>query len=152
MVVTAFLFVEWFAAMNERDQAWDFDTDSIKNLLTTVTYVPNQDTHKDHADITNEVAAGGGYTTGGEVLGSKTNLPTLNVYALDAADTQWTAATFTARRDVIYDDTPAVSGDKPLCRWEDFGQDEVVSSGTFTIQHNAAGFVTLTATNAPGFP
>jgi hypothetical protein len=46
----------------------DFDTDVIKCSLHTSTYTPNRDTHRYQSDLTNEVASGNGYTTGGATL------------------------------------------------------------------------------------
>ncbi len=48
----------------------DADSDSIKVTLHTSTYTPNLDTHSYVSDLTNELAASGGYSTGGTTLGS----------------------------------------------------------------------------------
>ena len=47
----------------------DLDTDTIKVMLVTSTYTPNQDTHTKRSDVTNEVS-GTGYTAGGATLGA----------------------------------------------------------------------------------
>ncbi len=151
MAVTAFWYVHALENLVTRLKNIDYDTNTINVMLTTVTYVPNQDTHEDKADVTNEVS-GGGYAAGGEALGSKVVATTLNVMDMDAADTQWTSATFTARIAVVYDDSGAADGDKALLFWVDFGQDESVTNGTFTIQWAAGGLATITATDAAGFP
>lgn len=140
MAVTAKWFGEgvmgqWSATAARRV---DWTTDTIKVLLTTATYVPNQDTHNFHDDITNEVATGNGYTTGGETLGTKslTYDTVSNTVRLDAADTTWTfTASKTARYAVIYKDT-GVSATSPLLGYVDFGADES-SSSTFTLQWDA---------------
>lgn len=49
----------------------DYDTDAIKAMLATSSYVPNLDTHAYKSDVTNEVV-GAGYTAGGATLGTKT--------------------------------------------------------------------------------
>lgn len=49
----------------------DFDTDTIKAMLTTSAYTPNTDTHRYKSSVTNEVT-GTGYTAGGVTLASKT--------------------------------------------------------------------------------
>ena len=49
----------------------DFLNDTIKGMLTTVTYVPDQDAHDYKSDVTNEVS-GTGYTAGGATLANKT--------------------------------------------------------------------------------
>ncbi len=155
MAVTAFWYVQAFKNAFDQAQALDWDADVIKILLTTSAYTPNQDTHSDHADITNEVGSGGGYTTAGETLSNKTIATAVNVLTIDNtvdADSTWETSTITARRAVIYDSTPAASGDKPLIIWIDFGQDESSSAGDFAINMNASGIGTVTPDNAAGFP
>lgn len=148
--VTAFWYANGLKHMAQA-AGLDFDTNVIKVMLTTVTYVPNQDTHEFKSSVTNEVV-GTGYTAGGATLASKTITQTNNVIALDAADTSWPASTITARRAVMYDDSGATDTAKVLILWVDFGQDEISSNGNFTIQWNAAGIATLTAADAVGFP
>jgi hypothetical protein len=155
MAVTAFWYVQAFKNAFDQTQALDWNSDVIKILLTTASYTPNQDTHSDHADINNEVASGGGYTTGGETLANKTSATSTNVYTIDNtndADSTWETSTITARRAVIYDATPTASGDKPLIIWIDFGTNESSSAGDFAINMNAAGIGTVTPANASGFP
>jgi hypothetical protein len=124
----------------------DYLSDTIKVALCTSSYTPNQDTHVFYSDITNEVASGGGYTTGGATLGSKTLGYTAgtNVIMFDAADTAWAAATITARYAVIYDDTPATAATKPLLGYVDFGADVSSTAAAFTITWDAAGILTIT--------
>jgi hypothetical protein len=45
-------------------------SDTLKLMLLTNLYVPNKGTHKFQSDLTNEVANGNGYTTGGQTIGS----------------------------------------------------------------------------------
>lgn len=49
----------------------DFDTDTIKIMLTTSAYTPDFDAHDYKNDVSNEVS-GTGYSAGGATLGSKT--------------------------------------------------------------------------------
>lgn len=51
--------------------AVDLDTDAINATLHTSTYTPDPDAHDFYNDATNEVAAGGGYSTGGVALTTK---------------------------------------------------------------------------------
>jgi hypothetical protein len=123
----------------------DWDTDTIKVMLCTSSYTPDQDAHDYKNDVTNEVT-GTGYTAGGATLGSKTIGYTAgtNVIKLDAADTAWTSSTITARYAVIY----VATGDdatSALLGYVDFGADVVSASGTFTITWDAAGIFTITA-------
>lgn len=123
----------------------DYVTDTIKLSLHTVTYVPNQDTDDFFNDATNEIT-GTGYTAGGVTLGTKTLTydTATNETRLDAADPQWTASTFTSRIAVHYKDT-AVATTSHLISYIDFGADETVSSGTFTIQLDSTGISKVTA-------
>lgn len=143
MAVTAFCY--GLAAKSLANKEIDWDTDVIKVMLTTSTYVPNQDTHQYKSSVTNEIT-GTGYTAGGATLASVTATYTAatNILALDAADTAWTGATFTARYAVVYDSTPATDATRPLICWIDFGADQSVSAGTFTITWAAGGIVTIT--------
>lgn len=88
----------------------------------------------------NEVAAGGGYTTTGNALTNIAPTSSGTTAFIDFDDESWAAATFTARGALIYNDTEA--GD-PACLVLDFGSDKTVSAGTFTVQ-----FPTADASNA----
>lgn len=126
------------------DGSIDLDTDTIKVLLVTSTYTPDQDAHEDYADITNEVANGNGYTTGGETLANAavTTDDTDNEGVFDADDVTWAASTITARGAVVYKDS-GVAGTSWLICYLDFSSDQSSSSGDFTIQWNAEGIVNL---------
>ena len=123
----------------------DFNSDTIKCLLTTSTYTPDQDTHQYHSDVTNEVT-GTGYTAGGATIAtpSLTYTAGTNVLKLDGGDVSWTTSTITARYAVVYDDTPGTSATKPLIAYVDFGADVSSSAGTFSITWDAAGIATVT--------
>ena len=125
----------------------DWDSDTIKVALLTNAYTPNQDTHDYFDDVSsNEVAATGGYTAGGETLASKTITydSGTNVIVLDAADLTWSASTITARYAVVYDATPGSNATRPLIGYVDFGSDQSSSSGNFTITWDATGIVRIT--------
>jgi hypothetical protein len=125
-----------FSQTAARRVSWLDDT--IKVTLHTSTYTPNQDTHDFADDLTNEVANGNGYTTGGVTLGTKTLTydSASNTVRLDAADASWTfTASKTMRYAVIWKDTGSAAT-SPLLGYVDFGADET-SSGTFTLQWDA---------------
>jgi hypothetical protein len=86
----------------------------------------------------NELAAANGYLAGGIILTSCAVVDT-GVSTWDAADISWTSSTFLAAHAVIYDTTTGNS----LVASIDFGGNKEVSSGTFTLQWNATGIVTL---------
>lgn len=153
MAVTAYWFIKAFIALANKEI--DLLDDTIKVALTTNSYSPNQDTHDYFNDVTNELSTANGYTAGGDTLASDVFTSTLNVATYDANNTVWTSsgAGFTARRAVTYDSTPGTSATNPLLWWMDFGQDETASGGgTFTLNYNASGIATVTATDATGFP
>jgi hypothetical protein len=92
-----------------------------------------------------EVANGNGYTTGGNALASKAVTENSTSGVFDAADPEWTSATFTARGALIYNKTlgDASSNARGAIAVLDFGGDFTVSGGTFKIVFPAA-----TASNA----
>ena len=92
-----------------------------------------------------EVANGNGYTTGGNALASKTVEENSTSGVFDAADPEWTSATFTARGALIYNKTlgDASSNARGAIAVLDFGGDFTVAGGTFKIV-----FPANTASNA----
>ena len=84
---------------------------------------------------TNEVANGGGYTTGGNTLVISTSPTAANNTAgvptayISFNNTSWTNATFTARAALIYNVT---QGNKSVAVL-DFGTDKTVNNDTFQI-------------------
>lgn len=121
----------------------DFDGDTIKVMLCTSAFTPNQDTQVYKSSVTNEIANGNGYTTGGATLTNKsiTYDAATNTIKIDADDTVWPEATITARYAVMYDDTPATDAEKPLICYIDFGADTSSTAANFTITWNEAGII-----------
>jgi hypothetical protein len=126
----------------------DYDSDTIKVMLCTNSYTPDQDTHIYKSSVTNEVASGGGYTTGGATLGNKTIVYSgpSNTITIDADDTLWSNSSITARYAVIYDDTPALDSAKPLLGYVDLGKDYTSSNGDFKLVWNSNGIFTIVTT------
>jgi hypothetical protein len=123
----------------------DLDTDTIKLMLCSSTYSPNQDTHQYKSDVSNEIT-GTGYTAGGATVGSVVvsyNTGT-NVLSFDANDVTWTAASVTARYGVLYDASPGSDATRPLIGWIDFGGDVTSTGADFTIAWNASGIGAVT--------
>lgn len=121
----------------------NFGTSSIKLMLVTSSYAPNQDTDDFQDDVTNEVE-GTGYTAGGATLasGTVTQDNTDNEAVYDADDVTWGTSSLTARGAVLYKDT-GVGSTSPLIAYLDFGSDQTSSSGNFTIQWNTEGIINL---------
>lgn len=122
----------------------DLDTDTIRVMLVTSAYTPDQDAHEFKSSVTNEVT-GTGYTARGAALANKavTQDNTNNLMKFDSDDTTWTNSTITARGAVVYKDT-GTDGTSPLICYIDFGADKSSSVSNFTIQWNASGIVNLT--------
>jgi hypothetical protein len=86
----------------------------------------------------NEIA-GTGYSAGGETLANQTVSLASNTATFDGDDTSWTSATFTCYHAAIYDSTNTSS----LICSIDFGGAQTVTAGTFTIEWNANGIISL---------
>lgn len=124
----------------------DYDTHVHKVMLTTSTYVPDQDLHDFKDDVTNEVSATG-YTAGGDPLGTKTVTYTgaTNKFVLGAANNVWTiTGSMTARVAVVYDDNAALASAKPLIGYQLSTIDVTCTDSTWTLAWAAAGVVEIT--------
>lgn len=124
----------------------DFNSDTIKAMLTTSTYTPDQDTHQYKSDVTNEIT-GTGYTAAGLTLANCTIAydGATNTLKLDCDDFSWgPGASFTARTLVVYDSTPGSDATRPLIMYVTFNADIPVTSSTFSATVNAGGLCTVT--------
>lgn len=123
----------------------DFLSDTHKAALFTATYSPAQDTDELYSGLTNEVANGNGYTTGGNTCANPTIAYTAgtNTAKFDADDpATWTAsgAGFAFRYVVVYDSTTSV-----LIGYCDYGSTLTLNAGdTFTFSFDTAGIFTTT--------
>ncbi len=124
---------------NLMNKVVDLEADTIKVALYDNSHAFNA-THTDYT-TDNELATTGGYTQGGATLSS----PVVTEAATtkwddDGSNTAWTSATFSAYHAVIY----GSGGTNDLIASIDFGGEKAVVAGTFTIQWDAAGIITLT--------
>lgn len=149
MAVTAFLFTKLPANLFAGETAGeavaiDFLSDTIRVMLTTSAWAPNQDTNEFKSDVTNEVV-GTGYVARGAALASKTITvdAATNRVTFDAADTTWAGSTLTARRAVVYKDT-GVDATSTLIGYIDFGVDKSTVGTDFTIEWNSEGIFRFT--------
>ncbi len=128
-------YVKYYDSLNKKRIDWV--NDAIKVALYTSSLVPAQSADSDWlaAPYTTNEVSGTGYTAGGQALTVKTATPTTLKYVLSAANPSWTGASFTAAFAVIYDSTPATP--KPLIGYIDFGGNQTVTAGTFTITVDA---------------
>lgn len=127
-------------------EAVDWLSDTIKQQLHTTNSSFDLDADENAADVTNEVANGNGYTTGGVTIGSKTLTynATGNKTVADGADPTWTAsgAGFSASDGILVDTTP-----DQLIQTLPFGSTITLASGdTLTINVDATnGFFYVTS-------
>lgn len=144
MAVTALIYSKIFNAVFNKEV--DILDDTIKVILCTSTYSPDQDTHDYYNDITNELSTGSGYTSGGATLANDTFTYTAgsNLWTYDGDDTSWSTATLTARYSPVYDSSPGTAATDPLIMYENFGADVTSTGGTYLITWNASGLWTLT--------
>lgn len=125
----------------------DWDTDTIKVMLLTSGYTPNQDGHDYLDDVVASQVTGTGYTIGGAELTGKTATydAATNTVKFDAQDVTWTDSTITARYAVVYSDDGATDAQKPLIAYFDFTTDRASSNGEFVIRWGADGVFSATA-------
>lgn len=122
----------------------DWLSDSHKLALVQSAWAPDRDTVESYADITNEVANGNGYTTGGKALttpGLTVDAANNRVKLSSDSPVEWAApSSFTARYAVLYDDTPGTAADKVILVVIDFGADEECINGYFRVTIPALGW------------
>lgn len=108
--------------------AQNFSADTFKIALYTSSATLSNATTA--YTSSNEVASGGGYTTGGNTLTVST-LPTStgNVAFISFANSSWSNATITAAGALIYNNSKSNSAVAALS----FGGDKTSTSGTFTV-------------------
>jgi hypothetical protein len=115
----------------------DWDSDTVKVLLCSSSYTPDQDAHQYRSDLTSEVT-GTGYTAGGVALTSRTSsyVGASNTLVLDADDATFSNVTLTARYGIVYVDT-GTSSTSPLLGYVDFGANVTPSAQPLVITWDA---------------
>jgi hypothetical protein len=144
---------KWYGAAllgqfgNTAARRMDLTADDIKMMLTTVTYVPDQDVHDFRNDVTNEVS-GTGYTAGGaSIVGKAISYDAAsNEFRFVFSDQVWgPGATITgARVAVLYKNVGTAATD-PLLGYAVLDGDLTVSNGTLTIDVDATTALKITA-------
>ena len=123
---------------NLMNKVLDLEADTIKVILLDTNHSFSA-ANTVLTDVSgNELAATGGYSTGGNTLANAAVTEAATT-KWDADDTAWTSATFTAFHAVIYDSTASDN----LIASIDFGGGKAVAAGTFTIQFDSSGIITL---------
>lgn len=90
------------------------------------------------SDVSANEASGTNYTSGGATLANKA-VTVAATTKWDADDVAWATVTITAYHAVVYDTTNTNS---LVCSY-DFGGAKTATAGTFTIQWDANGLITL---------
>lgn len=143
MAVTAKFYGKCFISVFNKQI--DYDTDTVKHMLVTNTYTPNQDTHQYASDVTGEVV-GTGYTAGGLTATGKTATydAASNTFKLDCDDPTWATTTLSSVRYMVtYVDTGTAST-SPLICWMDFGVDQSTTAVPFQVTLSPSGLATTT--------
>lgn len=116
----------------------DLEADDIRVSLMTTSHSFTA-TDNTWSDVSANEISGTGYTASGALLASK-SVTQAATTKWDATDTEWTSATFSAYHAVIWDDSV---GTDDLIASIDFGGEQTVTAGTFTIQWDTDGIITL---------
>ncbi len=138
--------VNWIDILDATQLAIDTSLTTHKWALYTNTLSPNFSTDASYS-ATNEIS-GTNYTAGGRTIAAGGGSPTTTesptgTIMYDQADMTWPTATFTARGGILYAD--ALAGDNLIVA-QTYGADITATAGTFTIQFNSLGVLTLDIT------
>jgi len=118
----------------------DWVADDINIALLTDSWTPSR-TLDFYSELTNELASGDGYTTGGLALTIKAISTAANIIYLEADNPEWIFfASKSFRYAAIYKDT-GVAATSPLLWYIDLVNTTL--SGTYTIRLNALGLISL---------
>lgn len=113
-------------------------------ILVNDSYTPNFDTHDFYNDVTNEIANGGGYTTGGVTLTSTEITLSSGVLTYDFADPSWASSTIAnAMAGIVKFSRGGASSADELVLLLDFVTAVSTTNGLLQVQVNASGAGTI---------
>lgn len=144
MAVSAKLYGKFVVSVLNKEI--DINSDTVKLMVTTSSYTPDQDTHDYKSDVTNEVS-GTGYPSGGFTVANVTVTydSGTNTIKIDGDDISESGVTLSAARyGVLYDSSPATDATRPLIGYIDFDGDQSVSNADFDVTWHANGIATVT--------
>jgi hypothetical protein len=142
--------VKWFGAGAQHlvRARVDWVSDTIKLMLVTSAYTPNQDTHDYRDDVTGEIS-GTGYTAGGVSLTGKSRSydSGTNEERLDADDIVFSSLdpSTAFRWGVGYKARGGAASADELIFYVDFGADRDPNGAEYRIVWHANGILKLTA-------
>lgn len=141
MAITATMY--GLAIKSLANKEIDWDTDVIKAVLCSATYVPNQDTHQYASSLAGELVSGGYARV---TLTAKTTVYTgaTNTHTLSAAAFSFVGLTGTFRYLAYVDTQTAVDATSPLIALVDFGADQTATAQDVNVTVDAAGIVSFT--------
>jgi len=123
----------------------NFTGGTVRCMLCSASYVPDQDTHRYKSSITNEVS-GSGYTARGAALAGKTVTynTTTNTTTWDANDPTWATTTITQIRFAVFYLDTTVDATSPLISYMDLESNYAPAAQSFTITLPGTGICTFT--------
>ncbi len=138
---------KWYAngLLHVANGSVDLDTDTIKLMLVTSSYTPDQAAHNFRDDLgANEASGGSGYSAGGFTLASKTLTLSSLTLNWDAADISQaiTGGPFAFRYGVFYKARGGASSADELIGYVDYGAQSVTDA---TINLTLTNQLTQTA-------
>lgn len=129
----------------KKTQSGDMESTNVSVMLVTDAYTPAYDTHDFRSDITNEVTAGSGYTSGGQALAATPSWtvgsPAAGQIAYDSGDPAWATSTITDAMAAILFHSTGTDTTDDLYLLSDFGTAVSTANGTLTVQVDTNGWV-----------
>ena len=122
-------------------------SDTIKVMLATNSYIPNQDTHEFADDVTNQctnAAYAQALTLSNKSFAYDT--ATNKIKFDNTVDPVWSATTITNARYAIFFKDTGTEATSPIISYHDFGADKSSSSADFTLVLNAGGIFDVDVT------
>lgn len=118
------------------------EAEDNKVLMVTDSHTPDFNAHDFRDDITDEVS-GTGYTAGGKAFTTTEVTLASGVLTWDSDDVSWASSTISNAMAAVYYTNVGSAGTDQLVLLQDFVTAASTTNGTFTIQQNASGIMTI---------
>ena len=119
------------------------EAEDNKMALVNDTYAPDFNAHDFYADLTNEIANGGGYTTGGQAFTSTEITLSGGTLTWDFADVSWTSSTIASAMAGVCYTVVSGSATDQLILLLDFVTAVSTTAGTLLVTIAAGGAATI---------